>query len=453
MFGSHAALAAAAIHDSNSCAPIAVRMSGTAGTLAGRIANCTDAWVRNYGNWYDVIYVGNGFGWAMDRGAMGEKVQQHLCLLKGLNPGTTAERQIGDTRAHEPASATRRAYELTVGNNGRNMSDPGNKDRLRVVDNPYKPGSPCLLMRTRRTVDTGSTLRAALRVFGTGYNAAGQYDSTQSNRYMPSMRHMDRMPRLREQWFACAYIFGDDASFDQGESESWINAPAGTPEICGWQLHNDDMTGGNFAGASSPNDAQSLTPNFGLWLVPTTGSTESNCKLQIKRWRPAGPTKTDSSADYIAPSQSGADGAMESSASALLWESAVPFRTRWVGFVNRLIWSKGGDGVIQTWYNELNSYVSGAAPTEIINVTGRTDTGHGGLGVGAYGNATGRFNPQNRRGDPYLCFEIYNAHNVSALPASVTIRAMPIRFHDRNPARTIAEYSADLMSLLKAAVY
>lgn len=455
MFGAPPVFHHGHLQASNSCAPVAVRMSGDAGTLAGRIANCTDANIRNYGNWYDVIYVGNGYGWAIDRGVYGEKVQQHLCLLKGLNVSTT-ERQIGSIRWDSNAGRAQSdsIYRIVSSSTvGTNQADPGNKARLKVVDNPYKPGSPCLLMRVRSLDPTSGSsynARAAYRVFGTPYDASG------SARTAPNMRYMDRMPRWREQWFACAYIFGDDASFPEGEAESWINAGGSNPEVCGWQLHSDDGSGSYISSPTSPRQDPS-TPNFSLWLAPTTGGTESNCKLQIKRWRAAGPTKIDASQEFISESQTGVDGAMETSSTAKLWEAPVPFRTRWVGFVSRLIMSVGGDGLIQTWYNELDSYVSGSAPTKIIDVAGRNNDNLGRVDVGYYINASGgRQNPQHRRGDPYLCFEIYNAESSAAtwtLPASVTIRSMPIRNHDRNPARTPDEYALDLMSLLKAAVY
>jgi hypothetical protein len=452
MFGAHPALHHGALQASNSCAPVAVRMSGDSGTLAGRIANCTDANVRAH-RWYDVIYMGHGMGWALDYGVFGEKVQQHFCLPKGFNVSTT-ERQIGSIRWNSSSAAASSDYVYRIESTatvGRNTADPGNDMRLQVVDNPYKPGSDCLLMRIREIDPTTSNARSALRCFGTDYGSGFANPTRES----PNMRYMDRMPRWREQWFAGAYLFADSASFDQGETESWASAGSSTPEVCGWQLHLDDGTGSMITGTATGYQ-DPCTPNYSLWLVPSTGA-ESNTKFQIKRWRPAGPTKVDQSVEFISQAQSGVDGAMESPAQCLLWEStSVPLRTKWVGFVHRLIWSAGGDGLIQCWYNELDSYSAGATPTEIINESGRNDPNVGRHGVGYYckSDGTTRRNPQNRRGDPYLCFEIYNPHNSSwNLPASVTIRCIPVRFHDRNPARSASEYASDLMTLLKAAAY
>jgi hypothetical protein len=67
-------------------------------------------------------------------------------------------------------------------------------------------------------------------------------------------------------------------------------------------------------------------------------------------------------------------------------------------------------------------------------------------------SGTARQNAQNRRGDPYPCYEIYQSGTYNLCP-SMTLRVIPVRTHDRNQARSITEYAAHLMTLLKSAAY
>jgi hypothetical protein len=436
MWGSH--LVSQAYPNQWGCRHVAVPMSGGGATLADRKANCTSQADRDY-PWYDLIYLGNGIGWGLDN----RHIQRHFCLEKGLNFSST-ERQIGTVRYdNQTASGSNSANVYEIASNPtkfRNTSDPGNKFRLAVVDNPFRSGGSCFLHRIRSLDPPASTRRSAVRQSG-GTPSKGWNQQT-----------ADCMPRGREIWFAGAYLYGDSASWDEGEAESWAgaNTSGAAREVFGFQVHNDNGDAASVISGTGTME-EPPSPSLASFMRWTNGGAESTPRLEIRRARPAVQGQRLRNM-FISDAQSGASGATNTGADSLLWTSpdASWLHTKWIGFVVRTIWSWQSDGVIQVWHNALDTTFNS---TPIVDVSGWNDYDVGPLGVGFYSNASGkRNNPQNVRGDQYHCpAEIYSAHTMQL--ASMTMRSIPVRTHDRNPARTPAEYAGDLMALLKWCAY
>ena len=203
------------------CRHMVVPMSGDAGTLAGRIANCTAQADREY-PWYSLKYLGNGIGIGVDH----KMAPRHACIEAGLNSPTqdwTGYWMAGPTGDTSSGSISAAITTPKVNSADGDM-------RLGLVDNPFRVGGQCWLHRVRSGDGDGDIYRSNLRL-------AGGTPSTPRD-----MRQADCIPFNLEVYWAVALLYGDQAGWDgDGATESWANWSQDTQrEVTGWQLHDDN---------------------------------------------------------------------------------------------------------------------------------------------------------------------------------------------------------------------